>query len=189
MTKFTPDLNGEHPESKKRALYDLSSQQWLIALIVYNMSAGASKTMSMQTVYAEARKFNAGVVGQCGRSFNAKPRKRQKVSMVDLDDSGYSSFEDSWNGLMDKNILAPWLPVYRNLDPEGVEPINPMRGQPDTVQIDSSGGFERDPAPLGRWEQVIRGLTEGTFMVIRNLYDDFQAKREGRFGPNPFASL
>merc|ERR1719453_190637 len=200
VTKFTPDLCSEHPESKLRALHDLSSQQWLIILIVYHMSEMQNdpnknpwtckrcKTISMDMVYAEATKFNRDVVAQSGRSFQGKPRKRQKVWMLDLDDWAYSSFEDSWKGLLDKYILAPWLPVYRNIDPKSVEPINAMRGQPEKVVIDSAG-YTSDPSPLGHRDQVIRGLTAGTMAVIRNLYDAFQAQREGPFGPNPFAKL
>jgi hypothetical protein len=188
MSKFTPGLGTEHPESKQRALHDLSSQQWLITLIVYRMSEGPSSMISLETVYEEARKFNEEVNAQSGRSFQGRPRKRQKVALLDLDDLAHSSFEVSWKGLLDKGVLAPWLPVYRNLDPKGVEPINPMRGRPDPVVIDSAG-FPPDPPPFCHRDQEIRGLTNGYMMVIRNMYDDFQAKKQGWFGPNPFASL
>ena len=62
MSKFTPGLSTEHPGSKQRALHDLSSQQWLITLIVYRMSEGQSNVISLETVYEEARKFNEEVI-------------------------------------------------------------------------------------------------------------------------------
>ena len=44
-------------------MHDLSSQQWLITLIVYRMSDGPPGTMiSLETVYEEARKFNEEVI-------------------------------------------------------------------------------------------------------------------------------
>jgi hypothetical protein len=193
MANFTPDISTEHPDSKLRALHDLTLQQWLITLVVYRMSEGASKKISMETVYAEARKFLGEA--QSGRSFHGKPRKRQKVwEMLDQDELAFSPFEASWKVLLDKHILAPWLPVYRTLDPKGVGSV--MLGHPaDAVVIDSSG-FITDPPPLGHRDQVIRGLTCGTMAVIRNLYDAFRAKHgplsaKGAplFGPNPFASL
>ena len=40
----------------------MSSQQWLITLIVYRMSEGQSNVISLETVYEEARKFNEEVI-------------------------------------------------------------------------------------------------------------------------------
>merc|ERR1711871_432496 len=99
--------------------------------------------ISFETMLEEAKRFEAEVIAVRGQGSH-RPSKRQRILMCDLEDLTQCSMFKSWRSLLDHAILAPFLPVYPNLDVEGAGPIDRTSRPPDNVTIDSRG-FACDP--------------------------------------------